>query len=301
MKLGHVGMQFNITPEMVIEPRRFKRSAWLGHVPFAYFLLKRLKPRTLVELGTFAGVSYSAFCEIIEKEELDTKCYAVDTWKGDPHAGNYSESVYEEFNNYHEQQPWSFSMLLRMTFDEAVKEFSSGSIDLLHIDGFHTYEAVSHDFFTWQEKLSNRSVVLFHDISSKNPDFGVKRFWDEIRVSYPHISFGHSAGLGVLGYGNQLPPQIMEFFSYISSPANEHLVLKTFQRLGDALQFRQRNQDLNVSIDKLNEKKNKIKSLQGKALQDLSVLQENNKYTDEKIKAVIEKISKNISEISRYT
>src|SRR3974377_1788782 len=69
-------------------------SAWYGHIPFAHWIVRIAKPRTLVELGTQNGVSYSAFCEAVVRNGFDTRCYAVDTWKGDDQAGLYGEEVY---------------------------------------------------------------------------------------------------------------------------------------------------------------------------------------------------------------
>ena len=117
--------------------------------------------------------------------------YAVDTWEGDAHTGPYGEDVFSIIRRNHDPLYTGFSSLLRMTFDEALPQFEPASIDLLHIDGLHTYEAVRHDFETWLPKMSLRGVILFHDTEVRHGDFGVYRFWAEVRVRYPSFDFAH--------------------------------------------------------------------------------------------------------------
>lgn len=180
-------------------------SAWHGHVPFAHWLTAALQPLLVVELGTHAGVSYAAFCQAVAKAGLGGRCVAVDTWQGDAHAGVYAEDVFADLDAFNAAHFAAFSTLRRATFDAAVADFADGSIDLLHIDGFHTYEAVRHDFETWQAKLSSRAVVLFHDIAVRERGFGVWRFWEEVTRGYPHFAFDHAHGLGVLAVGSDVP------------------------------------------------------------------------------------------------
>ncbi|MDN7509520.1 class I SAM-dependent methyltransferase [Burkholderia multivorans] len=176
-------------------------SAWCGHIPFAHWLIGVMRPRMVVELGTHTGVSYAAFCTSVERHGVPARCFAVDTWAGDEHAGQYSEEIFADLLQYHRARFSSFSTLIRATFDEAVEHFADGSIDLLHIDGLHTYEAVSHDFDTWKPKLSDRAVVLFHDTNERHHDFGVWKLWAELRNQFPSFEFTHGHGLGVLLVG----------------------------------------------------------------------------------------------------
>src|SRR6266478_4137970 len=95
-------------------------SAWYGHVPFAHWIVGALSPHTLVELGTHNGVSYSAFCEAVVRNGLDTRCFAVDTWLGDDQAGYFGEEVYWDLRRFHDERYSAFSELLRCAFDEAL-------------------------------------------------------------------------------------------------------------------------------------------------------------------------------------
>ena len=175
-------------------------TAWSGHLPFMFSIVTLLRPRRYVELGSHFGASFFAFCQAAKRAELGAQAVAIDCWEGDEHTGEYDATVFEQFcsvlQNYDE-----IGEYLRMYFAEAAVRFEPGSIDLLHIDGLHTYEAVRSDFETWLPKMSDRGVVLFHDINVHERDFGVWRFWKELKKRYPTMEFRHGHGLGLVYVG----------------------------------------------------------------------------------------------------
>lgn len=192
-------------PISLTRPERIAPSTWLTHTPFAMFLVDLLRPSLIVELGTQYGVSYCAFCQAIKILKLNTRCYAVDTWEGDAHVGEYGNEVINDLIQYHEPRYAAFSQLIQSTFENALNNFEDKSIDLLHIDGYHTYEAVRNDFVNWLPKLSEKGVILFHDTNVKEGNFGVWKLWDELKVKYPSIDFPYGHGLGMLVVGKKYP------------------------------------------------------------------------------------------------
>lgn len=76
--------------------------AWVQHIPFAFFVIDILRPELFVELGTHSGNSYCAFCQAVKELEIDTKCFAIDTWEGDSQAGFYGPKILMDLREYHD-------------------------------------------------------------------------------------------------------------------------------------------------------------------------------------------------------
>ena len=188
---------FEFTKEI---PLSIDLSPWGGHSFFAYDLVANTKPDTIVELGTFKGTSFFAFAQAVKDFNLKTQLNAVDTWEGDEHAGFYENDIYYLFKKIKEKYYNNLDIIEhKMLFDDAVKKFKDDSIDILHIDGLHTYEAVKHDFETWLPKVNkDTGIIMFHDVCVKRDDFGVYKLWNELENKYSNIKIIEYHGLGVL-------------------------------------------------------------------------------------------------------
>ena len=225
-------------PSINFEPLRYGLGAWTEHIFFAYDLVAQLKPRLLVELGTDRGESYFAFCQSALENETGTKCYAVDHWRGDPHAGSYDETTFTEVDRHNQTHYAKFSTLFRSAFDDARDRFDPESIDLLHIDGHHTEAAVRHDLETWLAKLRPGGILLMHDVAMRGRDFGVWKVWAELEKSGRSGTFQQPPGLGVWEKPppHPQPPLLEKFFA---SP-NESKAVSDY--------YRQRQADLQATI-----------------------------------------------------
>lgn len=172
---------------------------WAGHKYFAYDLIRFLSPVKIVELGTHLGCSLFAFSQAVKDGKLRTSIDAIDTWKGDKHSGQYGEIILNRVKEIKEEEYSQVDInLIRTTFNKARATYKNKSINLLHIDGLHSYKAVKHDFDCWINNVKDDGVILLHDISVKEWGFGVHKFWHEIKQHYKTLEFNHSYGLGVI-------------------------------------------------------------------------------------------------------
>jgi hypothetical protein len=229
---------FNILdhPIALADPRRLHvTSAWNEHVPFGMLIVDLVRPRAVVELGTQWGVSFCAFCQAVEALKLAARCSAIDLWTGDAHSGSYGPDVLADLSDHRAKHYSQFSELIQLRFEEAVRRFEDGSVDLLHIDGLHSYDAVKSDFETWLPKMSARGVILFHDTVEVDRGFGVKQLWSEVSRGRPCFEFLHGHGLGVLAVGRGMPPGLATFLEAAAHDPDS--VRKLFSSLGRRLQL----------------------------------------------------------------
>jgi len=226
--------ELSLLSEIIFEePERIKEPySWVKHIPFAFFLIDVLRPEVVVELGVHTGNSYCGFCQAVKKLDLDTICYGVDTWLGDDQTGLYEEKAYKDLSSYVNEKYSKNSKLLKMTFDEAANLFDDKSVDLLHIDGLHTYEAVRRDFETWLPRISKKGIVILHDISFRESDFGVWKFWEEISQVYASTNFEYGYGLGLVVVGEEIENSFKKALDEIRHNA---IYGNKFRKLGESI------------------------------------------------------------------
>lgn len=172
---------------------------WAGHKYFGYDLVRNLKPKKIVELGTHLGCSLFSLAQAAQDGRLDIQLDAIDTWLGDKHSSLYGENIFLRVAEIKKAcYPKVNINLIRKTFDQAAKDYPDNSIDLLHIDALHTYEAVKHDYETWFTKVRQNGIILLHDTDVRKWGFGIYKLFDQIKKSFETIEFTHSYGLGVI-------------------------------------------------------------------------------------------------------
>jgi hypothetical protein len=206
-------------PSRHFAPRIYGVGAWTSHIHFAYDLVAVMKPALLVELGVDRGESYFAFCQAAAENQTGTRCFGIDTWRGDQHAGGYDETTFAQVSEHNRANYESFSTLLRCGFDDALAQFADASIDVLHLDGLHTETAVRHDVESWLPKLRLGGILLLHDVRVRSKDFGVWKIWAELQQQSRSWTFEDGPGLGVW----QKPPTrpLPGFLEELLAPPNE--------------------------------------------------------------------------------
>jgi hypothetical protein len=206
-------------PSRHFEPRIYGVGAWTPHLYFACDLVAILRPAILVELGVDRGESYFAFCQSAVANKTGTRCFGVDTWRGDQHAGGYDETTFAQVSEHNRANYESFSTLIRSSFDEALRQFEDETIDVLHLDGLHTEPAVRHDLESWIPKLRPGAILLLHDVDVRAKHFGVWKVWEELQSQSRSWTFHDGPGLGVWQKPPAVPlPGVLE---QLLAPPNE--------------------------------------------------------------------------------
>jgi len=211
-------------------------TAWAGHIPFLFALIKLARPRNYVELGVHFGGSFVAACSAVERYRTETACFGIDNWRGDQHAGAYEgDRIFGELSAYLKAN-FPNAVLHRENFERALSRFADGSVDVLHFDGLHTFDAIARDFEAWKPKLSRQGVALFHDIAVREGEFGVWKLWETVKSSCPFMEFYHSAGLGVAFIGPDQPAPMGRLLDlWTSNDAFREFFRTTCEHLGRLL------------------------------------------------------------------
>lgn len=220
-----------LSPAALRRPDWLAPSGWLCHLPFLFWLIDRLKPARLVELGAAEGVAYLAACQAVVASGAPSICHGIDSWLGEDADGRYGPHVFHTMAAHHDPRYGHFSRLVRRGAEEAAAMFADGAIDLLILEGNHNYDAVRRVFDLWRPLLSAKGLMLLPGIA--RPDFGAARLWAELGQARPSaFSFMHGDGLGLLSLGS-LPAPLTGLFA--ADPAQMAEIRDVYGRLGGLL------------------------------------------------------------------
>lgn len=196
-------------------------SDWNGHVPFMFALVAMTQPRRYVELGTLRGASFFAFAQAVNDSKVESEAIAISSWSlGRDVEDNY-ENAFETFK-FITSKYRDMTGILRMGYAKAAHRFAERSIDLLNLDGFCDAVNLEHVLEIWQPKLSERGMIMLHDINSQNPDSAVWRVWEQLKQRYPSLEFRHDQGLGLACCGEAVSPSLLK----IAEGARKHKALQ---------------------------------------------------------------------------
>jgi len=151
-------------------------------------LILDMRAKVIVEIGTFRG--YTAVCMGLSAKRWGGKVYTIES--------NPDKAPQKIINNMLGKK--SNVILIEKCCEEIKEEDIERPIDLLFIDGDHTYEGTKRAFEKFYWWLRPGGLIVIHDITihktgSDGQKYGVWKFWGEIDLE-KFVLVGRPPGIG---------------------------------------------------------------------------------------------------------
>jgi predicted O-methyltransferase YrrM len=164
-------------------------------------LISAMKPKAVLEIGTALGGTLLLMCKL---SDPGATIVSLDLPKQGFAYRRYRVPIFRALS----RKGQKLHLLTADSHSEEVKSHVAGlldgrSLDVLFIDGDHSYQGVRSDFEMYSPFVRKGGMVIFHDIvehsSEKHCD--VNRFWNEIKGQYSHREIIENAAQGWAGVG----------------------------------------------------------------------------------------------------
>lgn len=167
-------------------------------------IVDQQRPRGVMEIGTFRG---GTLCILSRLAAADATIVSVDL-PGGEFGGGYKWILSPLLRSFAMMQQ-KVHLIRGDSHSSSIFEKArskAGAVDLLFIDGDHSYEGVRKDFETYQPLVRRGGgIIAFHDIAEHPPEVGchVSELWNEVKSQYRHEEIIENrqqgwAGIGVL-------------------------------------------------------------------------------------------------------
>lgn len=210
-----------------------RQDEWFRHSPLMGALVRGLKPRRILELGSCDAHLYYSLCHAVSEADLPTRCYSISQWLSDTSEAALKDRTYYEAQARNLSYS-AFSALMRKSPHDALDAFDDKAIDLLLIDARHCRDHVENIFENWTPKLSDCAIVVVHGADLSNRRFADARFWWSLATQLPSLTFPNPHQLGVLFWGPKTPEELRPLVSVLTLAHGHDLIVDHYQKLGEA-------------------------------------------------------------------
>ena len=151
-------------------------------------IVENLRPKTVLEIGTCNGGTLLIFCRLADQK---ANVYSIDL-PGGRFGGGYEFfrvpillRMKKAGQRLHLLRANSHEKETRLVLD---RKLDGAKLDLLFIDGDHTYKGVRSDFEMYSPFVRPGGIIAFHDIVAGQEQLvgEVRRFWTEVKTCYRH-------------------------------------------------------------------------------------------------------------------
>ena len=143
-------------------------------------LVRRIQPRRLVEIGTAQGGVFWLLCQLSQQ---DATLVSVDLPPEERFSGGLKTAIdlkkmKKSNQTVHAVNGSSHDPVI---LNRVKTIFAGNPIDLLFIDGDHSYDGVKQDYEMYCSLVRPGGIIAFHDIvHTKFEDCHVDIFWNEL-------------------------------------------------------------------------------------------------------------------------
>ncbi len=180
-------------------------SSWQVRTEFQQMFehVEARNPSVILEIGTAKGATLLGWCRMASR-----KVVSVDL-PGGIHGGGYPEAKRRLYREFVADRPDVALHLIQAdshqvsTRELAEQAMAGDKIDVLFIDGDHTYGGVKADFDLWSPLVRPGGLIIFHDILPHKHVAGceVDKLWAELKTRFATIEFVENADQGWAGIG----------------------------------------------------------------------------------------------------
>ena len=180
-------------------------SGWNGKSELFKTLIEDLRPKTIIEVGTWKGQSAITMGNAIKNLGLSTKIHCVDTWLGaiefqgflkDTHERNlvlkngYPQVYFQFLSNVVHHGLEDIILPFPNTSENGYRYFKENNVspELIYIDASHEEDDVYRDITNYYNLLSVGGVIFGDDyISWVGVNKSVNRFAEENNLTFDVI------------------------------------------------------------------------------------------------------------------